>query len=75
MMLLFFKVIGQFNLGFIIGRIEQDLFIIDQVIVVHILFKSPSYACSLTDYLEISQKVLLYIISSISGVCYLECNL
>ncbi|KAF9587320.1 hypothetical protein IFM89_001068 [Coptis chinensis] len=25
------KVIGQFNLGFIIGRLDQDLFIIDQV--------------------------------------------
>ena len=24
------KVVGQFNLGFIIGKLEQDLFIVDQ---------------------------------------------
>ncbi|GKC27872.1 DNA mismatch repair protein, partial [Tanacetum coccineum] len=26
------KVIGQFNLGFIIGKLDQDLFIVDQVL-------------------------------------------
>lgn len=26
------QVIGQFNLGFIIGKLDQDLFIVDQVI-------------------------------------------
>lgn len=27
------QVIGQFNLGFIIGKLDQDLFIVDQVTV------------------------------------------
>lgn len=27
------QVIGQFNLGFIIGKLDQDLFIVDQVFV------------------------------------------
>lgn len=27
----FYQVIGQFNLGFIIGKLDQDLFIVDQV--------------------------------------------
>lgn len=26
-----FQVVGQFNLGFIIGKLDQDLFIVDQV--------------------------------------------
>lgn len=27
-----FQVVGQFNLGFIIGKLDDDLFIVDQVI-------------------------------------------
>lgn len=35
------QVIGQFNLGFIIGKLDQDLFIVDQVIF-FLLHKSDS---------------------------------
>jgi DNA mismatch repair protein PMS2 len=35
------KVLGQFNLGFILARLDQDLFIIDQV-----LLSLPSNHCS-----------------------------
>lgn len=31
------QVVGQFNLGFIIGKLDQDLFIVDQVSL-YILF-------------------------------------
>jgi DNA mismatch repair ATPase MutL len=41
-------VIGQFNLGFIIGKLDQDLFIVDQVTST-IFFGTTDSAVSSTD--------------------------
>ena len=39
------QVIGQFNLGFIIGKLDQDLFIMDQVISDLTLFSHTCLIC------------------------------
>lgn len=45
----FLQVIGQFNLGFIIGKLDQDLFVVDQVIFPLLLnYVSAVSTCSAT---------------------------